>query len=128
MRKIGSEIFHTIGLQSALSILIKSADNLIKILYLAHLVYHLYKNMILSILPDLVSIVNISRAFLSTFLQSFICSLIIVYFSIIVLVWSAKLYIYVFLPSLSTNLIVQIAIFFTIIIFSKYLRYLLVFK
>lgn len=42
---------NAISLQFALSVLIRSVDNLIKIAHLANFTFHLYKNIILFISP-----------------------------------------------------------------------------
>lgn len=103
---------NTIRSQSALSVLIRSINDLMKNPYLTNLVHYLYDNMMISIPLDQVFIVNISRAFLYTFLQSSVFCLTIVILSIAVLAWLAKLYLYAFLVFLSSNLIVWILIFF----------------
>lgn len=128
IREICSWMPNTIKLQSILNILIRFDNNLIKMLYLTNSAYHLYENMMLSILSSRVSIANLMRAFLHIFLQSSIFCLTITTLYIMMLAWIAKLYLYAFSFFLSINLVVLILISFVIAIFLWCLYYLLVFK
>lgn len=115
-------------LQSALSILIRSVDDLIKITRLANFALYLYENIILSISSIYISIANLSKGFLYIFLQSFVFCLAIVFLSAIVLAWLARFCPCTFSLFLSPNLIIKISISFTISIFSQCLYHLLVSK
>lgn len=109
-------MLNTIKLQSALSAPIKIVDNLIKILHLANFALYLYENMMLSIPFGQILIANISKVFIYTFLQFSVLRLKIAAFFATILAKQACLYLYIFSFFLSTNLAVQISIFFAIII------------
>ena len=72
---------YTVESQSAISVLIRFVDDLIKILRLANLAFYLYGNIMLSILSGQIPMANISRAFLYAFSQSSVLYLIIATFS-----------------------------------------------